>query len=144
MNKEKVLQETIEFIETDLWDRSKMFVIFHDLIKSCCYRKTINHIDSTITQYKYLDTIKSLYLPKYEYLFLFIKNTKLKDDFIEYTREYIKKWPDDKLNEDVFRNQCIYSKYREVENKLFGWDFYTVIDYLYELIYMFKYLKENS
>lgn len=136
-------KELSDFIENDLWDRDKLFDIFRDLLNRACSKKTISHDESITLQYKYLDAVKSLYLPKYEYLFLFIKNTGLKDDFVKYTEEYIKKRPDNKLNEDTFRNQCIYTKYREAESKLFGWDFYTVIDFLYELIYMFKYLEEK-
>lgn len=144
MNKEKAVQETLEFIENDLWDLSKVLDDLSDLVGKCCYKKSINHKESIMIQYQYLNAVKSLYMPKYEYLFLFIKNTGLRKGFIAYTQEYVKKWPDEKLNEDIFRNQYIYSKYGDTSDSLFQYDFYTVVDYLYEIIYLYKYLKENS
>lgn len=134
-----------EFMKNELRDLEKVFDILAKEYKNYCYKNKdkISNEELMEDQYEYMDKIKSLYLPKYNYLFEFIKNTNLKKYFIEYTLDFLNKTPNDIPNEDTFRNQYLIKICPDDKTQnLFTYDFYTVIDYLFLIIKYYKKFTE--
>lgn len=126
------MKDINQFITTTLWNRQKLFDTF-----SSEYKPSRDNPNKILFQCKYLDPIKSLYLPKYEYLYEFINNTKLKDQLIRYLEK------DDRPNEDGFRQfQVTEAKGNEKVinyiSSLYTWDFYTVVDFLCSLVKLYR------
>ena len=134
-----------DFIKNKIWDLEEVFDILAKEYKHYCHinKDKISNEDLMIDQYEYMDKIKSLYLPKYSYLFEFIKNTNLKKYFIEYTLDFLNKVPNDIPNEDTFRNQYLIKIYPDDKTQnLFTYDFYSVIDCLFLIIKYYKKFTE--